>query len=110
MTDQERIEAIRQRARGNFFLGYIAEQTWDLVAPAPARKLRPDERANATFTLSNLGASGVQSFTRGGRGARRAVSGGFAASARTPGGAVRRDVAKPDGSASADRAGKGVGA
>lgn len=42
---------------------WIAEQTRDLVARARAGKLRPEERANATFTLSNLGAYGVESFT-----------------------------------------------
>jgi pyruvate dehydrogenase E2 component (dihydrolipoamide acetyltransferase) len=44
-------------------LAWIAQQTRDIVERARAGKLRPEERANATFTLSNLGAYAVESFT-----------------------------------------------
>lgn len=44
-------------------LAWIAERTRDLVERARAGRLRPEERTNATFTLSNLGAYWVESFT-----------------------------------------------
>jgi pyruvate dehydrogenase E2 component (dihydrolipoamide acetyltransferase) len=61
-TDAGLAVAVLRGAQGKD-LPWIAEQTRDLVARARAGKLRPEERANATFTLSNLGAYGVESFT-----------------------------------------------
>ena len=44
-------------------LPVIAAETRDLVARAHARRLSPDDLAASTFTVSNLGMFGVQSFT-----------------------------------------------
>jgi pyruvate dehydrogenase E2 component (dihydrolipoamide acetyltransferase) len=44
-------------------LGEIAAQRHDLTARARSGKLRPADLANGTFTLSNLGMFGVDSFT-----------------------------------------------
>jgi pyruvate dehydrogenase E2 component (dihydrolipoyllysine-residue acetyltransferase) len=41
----------------------IAREAKDLAARARDRKLKPEEFANATFTISNLGMMGVTEFT-----------------------------------------------
>ncbi len=43
-------------------LGWLSAGARDLVERARAGKLRPEERRNATFTLSNLGAYDAESF------------------------------------------------
>jgi len=44
-------------------LSVIAAETRDLVARAQSRRLSPEELTASTFTVSNLGMFGVQSFT-----------------------------------------------
>jgi pyruvate dehydrogenase E2 component (dihydrolipoamide acetyltransferase) len=44
-------------------LSVIAAETRDLVARAHSRQLSPDDLTASTFTVSNLGMFGVQSFT-----------------------------------------------
>jgi pyruvate dehydrogenase E2 component (dihydrolipoamide acetyltransferase) len=44
-------------------LAEIAQQRKELVARAQARKLRPDDLRAGTFTISNLGMYGVDTFT-----------------------------------------------
>jgi pyruvate dehydrogenase E2 component (dihydrolipoamide acetyltransferase) len=44
-------------------LAWIVEQTRGMVQRARAGKLQPEERTNATFTISNLGAFDVESFS-----------------------------------------------
>jgi pyruvate dehydrogenase E2 component (dihydrolipoamide acetyltransferase) len=44
-------------------LGALARRRVDIVARAQAGKLRPDDLAGATFTISNLGMYGVDAFT-----------------------------------------------
>jgi pyruvate dehydrogenase E2 component (dihydrolipoamide acetyltransferase) len=41
----------------------VASEVKDLAARARERKLKPEEYANATFTISNLGMMGVTEFT-----------------------------------------------
>jgi pyruvate dehydrogenase E2 component (dihydrolipoamide acetyltransferase) len=47
----------------NLRLREVADRRRDLVARARGRKLRPDDIAAGTFTISNLGMFGVRSFT-----------------------------------------------
>ncbi|MFU8855548.1 MAG: dihydrolipoamide acetyltransferase family protein [Deferrisomatales bacterium] len=61
-TEAGLVVAVLRGAQGRG-LPWIAERTGDLVARARAGRLRPEERANATFTVSNLGAFGVERFT-----------------------------------------------
>lgn len=61
-TDAGLAVAVLRGAQGKD-LAWIAEQTRALVGRAREGKLRPEERTNATFTLSNLGAFGVERFT-----------------------------------------------
>jgi pyruvate dehydrogenase E2 component (dihydrolipoamide acetyltransferase) len=44
-------------------LSVIAAETRDLIVRANSRRLSPDDLAASTFTVSNLGMFGVQSFT-----------------------------------------------
>ncbi|MHB8765342.1 MAG: dihydrolipoamide acetyltransferase family protein [Deferrisomatales bacterium] len=60
-TEAGLVVAVLRDARGKD-VAWIAENTRRLVEKARAGKLPPAERANPTFTLSNLGAFDVESF------------------------------------------------
>jgi len=51
------------RGAAGLALGQIVERTRDLVRRARERRLRPDEMQGGTFTITNLGAFGVEAFT-----------------------------------------------
>ena len=44
-------------------LGEIAARSRDLIRRARERRLRPDEMQGGTFTITNLGAFGIEAFT-----------------------------------------------
>jgi pyruvate dehydrogenase E2 component (dihydrolipoamide acetyltransferase) len=60
-TDAGLVVAVLRDAQGHD-VGWIAEHTRALVGRARAGKLAGPERSNPTFTLSNLGAYGVEEF------------------------------------------------
>jgi pyruvate dehydrogenase E2 component (dihydrolipoamide acetyltransferase) len=51
------------RGAAGLGLGEIVAQSRDLARRARERRLRPDEMQGGTFTISNLGAFGVEAFT-----------------------------------------------
>lgn len=55
------VVAVLRGAQGKD-LAWVAERTQGLVERARAGRLKPEERTNATFTFSNLGSHGVESF------------------------------------------------
>ena len=51
------------RGAGGLGLGQIAERTRDLIARARENRLRWEEMEGGTFTVTNLGAFGIEAFT-----------------------------------------------
>jgi pyruvate dehydrogenase E2 component (dihydrolipoamide acetyltransferase) len=51
------------RGAAGLALGRIAELTRDLVRRARERRIRSDEMQGGTFTITNLGAFGIETFT-----------------------------------------------
>src|SRR5205823_1751784 len=51
------------RGAAGLALGRITEITRDLVRRARERRIRPNEMQGGTFTITNLGAFGIETFT-----------------------------------------------
>ena len=61
-TDEGLLVPVIRGAAG-LGLGEIVAQARDLARRARERRLRPDEMQGGTFTITNLGAFGVETFT-----------------------------------------------